>query len=75
AKGRGAIASNGQIVLMTDPSGENVYRTTDGGNTWARFGTGLPRVAVTGMFVARDGSLVRVSTKGRGVWEIHPRSM
>lgn len=34
AKGRGAIASNGQIVLMTDPSGENVYRSTDGGNTW-----------------------------------------
>jgi hypothetical protein len=54
---------------------KGVYRTTDGGNTWARFGTGLPRVAVTGMFVARDGSLVRVSTKGRGVWEIHPRSM
>lgn len=34
AKARGAIASNGKFVLMTDPSAENVWRSTDGGETW-----------------------------------------
>ncbi len=65
-------ASNNTIYVGTN---KGVYRTTDGGNTWPRLGTGLPWVAVTGMTVSRDGSLVRVSTKGRGVWEIYPHSM
>ena len=51
-----------------------VYRTTDGGNTWAPYGTGLPLVRVTDVRVSRNGSLVRVSTYGRGVWEIYPNS-
>jgi hypothetical protein len=51
-----------------------VFRTTDGGNTWAPYGTGLPLVRVTDVRVSRNGSLVRVSTYGRGVWEIYPNS-
>jgi hypothetical protein len=49
-----------------------VYRTADGGDHWARLGTGLPRVEVTQLFVAHDDNLVRVSTLGRGIWEIRP---
>ncbi len=51
-----------------------VYRTTDGGNTWAPYGLGLPLVRVTDIQISNNGSLVRVSTYGRGVWEIYPNS-
>ncbi|HWE01740.1 MAG TPA: sialidase family protein [Tepidisphaeraceae bacterium] len=33
-KGRGAIASNGPLVLMTDPAAENVWCSADAGETW-----------------------------------------
>ncbi|MFL5308971.1 MAG: hypothetical protein ACJ79H_00820 [Myxococcales bacterium] len=51
-----------------------VYRTSDGGVTWARYGSGLPMVRVTDMSFARNGSLVRIATYGRGMWEIHPNT-
>ncbi|WP_375765808.1 hypothetical protein NR798_29395 [Archangium gephyra] len=51
-----------------------LYRSTDGGNTWARYGVGLPQVRVYDLSIASNGSLLRVATYGRGVWEIHPKS-
>jgi hypothetical protein len=65
----------------SDPAGSTlyvatdvgVYRSLDAGRTWRRFGTGLPRVKVIDLYVARDGSFVRISTSGRGLWEIRPR--
>ncbi|WP_253978713.1 WD40/YVTN/BNR-like repeat-containing protein [Pyxidicoccus xibeiensis] len=49
-----------------------VYRTTNGGATWERYGVGLPLVRVTDMFVGLTGGLLRISTFGRGMWEIYP---
>ncbi|MBF5041989.1 hypothetical protein FGE12_06255 [Aggregicoccus sp. 17bor-14] len=49
-----------------------VYRSIDGGQTWRRFGNGLPMASVTDMFISRTGSMLRVSTFGRGLWEIYP---
>jgi hypothetical protein len=49
-----------------------VYRTTNGGTTWTRFGNGLPLVRVNDMAFARNGSLLRIATYGRGIWEIYP---
>ncbi|HET8714943.1 MAG TPA: hypothetical protein VFM16_03890, partial [Holophagaceae bacterium] len=46
-----------------------VYESTDGGATWARFGTGLPLVAVRDIYLAPDKAYIRVATFGRGVWE------
>jgi len=51
-----------------------VYRTTDGGKTFAPYGNGLPAVRITDIRISNNGSLVRVSTYGRGVWEIYPNS-
>jgi hypothetical protein len=51
-----------------------VYRTTDGGNTWAPYGLGLPMVRVWDIHIANNGSLIRIATYGRGVWEIYPNS-
>ena len=48
-----------------------LYRTTDGGETWARLGVGLPLVRVTDIHISKNGSVVRASTFGRGMWEIH----
>jgi hypothetical protein len=49
-----------------------VYRTTDGGASWSRFGAGLPAVRTTGLYVTEDGSVLRAATYGRGIWEINP---
>jgi photosystem II stability/assembly factor-like uncharacterized protein len=47
-----------------------VYRTTNGGASWSLFGAGLPRVEVSDLYIPGDGSVLRISTYGRGVWEI-----
>ena len=46
-----------------------VYRTTDGGQSWHVFSNGLPTVRVNDIYMPPDGSFLRVSTFGRGVWE------
>jgi hypothetical protein len=47
-----------------------VYESKDGGQTWDLFGSGLPSVNVSDIYVFPDGKKVRISTYGRGVWEI-----
>jgi photosystem II stability/assembly factor-like uncharacterized protein len=46
-----------------------VYETTDSGASWHLYGTGLPTVNVSDIYMPTDGSYLRVSTYGRGVWE------
>jgi photosystem II stability/assembly factor-like uncharacterized protein len=50
-----------------------VYVSTDGGSTWSPAGTGLPNVWVHDLVVSLDGSLVRIGTRGRGIWELETR--
>ena len=47
-----------------------VFVSSDGGNTWNPFGTGLPRTAVFDMAFQAPNRLVRIGTHGRGAWEI-----
>lgn len=79
-----APASNGipQVPvtgLVVDPQDSNVvfagtdigvYQSTDGGNSWAPYGTGLPRVAVFDVKISNVQRQLRVATHGRGIWEI-----
>ncbi|HEX8108056.1 MAG TPA: hypothetical protein VF516_10040 [Kofleriaceae bacterium] len=51
-----------------------LYRSTDQGKTWARYGSNLPMVRVQDLFLSLNGSLIRAAMYGRGVWEIYPRS-
>lgn len=51
-----------------------LYRSIDGGGSWARYGAGLPLVSVTDLSIAFDGSSLRIATYGRGFWEIYPKS-
>ena len=47
-----------------------LYRSVDGGGSFALYGTGLPLVSVTDVAVAADGRSLRIATFGRGFWEI-----
>jgi MBG domain-containing protein/Big-like domain-containing protein len=47
-----------------------VYVSSDGGNSWNPFGSGLPRVAVFDMAFQGPNRIVRIATHGRGAWEI-----
>ncbi|MDR2697122.1 MAG: hypothetical protein LBB40_01445, partial [Holophagales bacterium] len=58
---------NSTVYAGTDVG---LYRTTDQGLTWERFGDGLPLVSVRDIYIAPDGSFMRVGTHGRGVWEM-----
>ncbi len=49
-----------------------VYVTRDSGATWERLGSGLPMIEVTDLYVAQNQEFVRISTYGRGMWEINP---
>ncbi len=51
-----------------------LYRSTDQGKTWVRYGSNLPMVRVQDLFLSLNGSLIRVAMYGRGLWEIYPRS-
>jgi len=51
-----------------------LYRSIDGGASWARYGASLPLVSVTDLSIAADGNSVRIATYGRGFWEIYAKS-
>ncbi len=59
---------NGNILLAGTDFG--VYRSTDGGGTWSRYGQGMPLMAVRDLYIAPDSSFVRAGSFGRGVWEL-----
>ena len=68
-------------LITSDPGDANtlyagthlgVYRSPDAGATWVRFGTGLPLVNVTDLYVSENSQLLRVATFGRGIWELAP---
>jgi hypothetical protein len=70
-------------VVKFDPNDNNtlyvgtwigVYRSTDHGATFTRYGIGMPTVRVSDLALAADGSSIRAGTYGRGFWEIHPVS-
>ncbi|GAB3453393.1 hypothetical protein GCM10027321_03480 [Massilia terrae] len=66
------------LVAPNDASGNTVYaatwlgvyRTTDGGANWSQFGAGLPTVEVSDLYMPANGSFLRASTYGRGVWDL-----
>jgi hypothetical protein len=58
---------NGVIYVGSDLG---LYRSTNIGLSFQRWGYGLPLVSVTDIWIAADGSMYRVGTYGRGVWNL-----
>ena len=67
--------------IKVDPNGSSVlyagthlgtYRSTDGGATWARFGSNMPMVSVMDFYISSDSTLMRAASYGRGFWELTP---
>ncbi len=69
---------NRLVVDPTDPSGQTVfvanwigvYRTVDGGVHWDPVGNGLPLAMISDMYFPPTGNFLRISSYGRGVWEL-----
>jgi len=69
-------------VVAVDPNDANtiylgtqigLYISKNGGTNWTRYGgSSLPLVSVTEINVALDSSAIRISTFGRGFWELYP---
>lgn len=47
-----------------------VFESTDAGATWHLFGSGLPLVMVSDLYMPADGSFLRAATYGRGVFDL-----
>ncbi|MBU3698940.1 MAG: T9SS type A sorting domain-containing protein, partial [Candidatus Kapabacteria bacterium] len=47
-----------------------VFFMDEGTGFWQSYGSGLPPVIVTGLRLIPSSSLLRISTYGRGIWEI-----
>lgn len=67
-------------VIKVDPTNTSalyvgthlgVYRSTDAGASWARFGSGMPLVNVEDLYISPDATLVRAATFGRGFWQLN----
>ena len=47
-----------------------VFRSTDGGISWLRFGTGLPNAMLTDLQLSTQANFLDAATYGRSVWQI-----
>jgi hypothetical protein len=59
-------ASSRDIYAGTDIA---VYRSTNGGQSWTVYGSGLPRVATFGLEIQSPNRLIRSATHGRGMYD------
>jgi uncharacterized membrane protein len=80
----GLPVGDGVNVIKSDPNPDplmtgkvlyagthmGVYRSSDGGATWSRFGANMPLVSVQDLYISPDESIVRAATYGRGFWQL-----
>lgn len=50
-----------------------VYYTDEGSDIWRPYGQNMPAVVVTDLVITPSNNLMRVSTYGRGIWEVDVR--
>lgn len=59
--------------LMFAGTKYGIFRSTNAGASWQRFGDDFPATWVSALLFRPDGSLLRAATWGRGMWEISPQ--
>lgn len=57
----------GRLFVGTDLG---VFVKDEGSGTWEQYGTGMPEAVISGMELIQIADKLRVSTYGRGLWEI-----
>jgi PKD repeat protein len=58
--------------LMFAGTKYGIFRSTNKGQAWSRFGDDFPATWVSALLFSPDGSRLRAATWGRGMWEINP---
>ncbi|MCX6139538.1 MAG: T9SS type A sorting domain-containing protein [Candidatus Kapabacteria bacterium] len=64
---------NGPTKRLYAGTDLGVFFTDIGSNFWQPYGTGMPAAPVTAMRLVTTSNILRVSTFGRGIWEIDVR--
>ncbi len=75
--GNGFDAVPTKIICVDSTSGYiyagtywGVYRSTDNGASWSKFGSGLPNAVVDDIAIQYPTHALRVATHGRGAWQV-----
>lgn len=58
--------------LMFAGTKYGIFRSTNKGQSWSRFGDDFPATWVSYLLFSPDGRRLRAATWGRGLWEINP---
>lgn len=58
--------------LMFAGTKYGIFRSTNKGQAWSRFGDDFPATWVSYLLFSPDGNKLRAATWGRGMWEINP---
>ncbi len=64
------IAVDWRTTVLYVGTDRGVYRSTDLGAHWERFGEGLPNVPVTDLKIHAESHILAAGTYGRGMWQI-----
>jgi len=64
----------GKMICICPPAKPSAAAVSRAVSASMVSGSGLPAVRITDIRISANGSLLRVSTYGRGVWEIYPNS-
>ncbi len=67
-----------KVICVDSSSGDiyagtywGVYRSTDDGTSWSKYGTGLPNAIVDDIAIQYSTQALRIATHGRGAWQVN----
>lgn len=65
-----AVDVRGTFPVMYAGADDGLYRSVDEGQTWHRYGAGLPHTCVIDLILEAERQRLIVGTQGRGAWRV-----
>ena len=65
-----AVDVRGTFPVIYAGADDGLYRSVDDGQTWHRYGAGLPHACVIDLILEVDRQRLIVGTQGRGAWRV-----